>query len=127
MQNYFFVAFGAAFGGMFRYWIAGSVQNFFNAAFPFGTLTVNVLGSFLLGFIIFCFDSQELISSELRVFLTVGFCGGFTTFSTFSFETINLLKDAEYFYAILNASANLFLTLAAVTLAYYLSKILIGG
>ncbi|HPG41515.1 MAG TPA: fluoride efflux transporter CrcB [bacterium] len=124
MQNYFLVGIGAAFGGIFRYWLSGAVQRKLPFTFPLGTLTVNILGSFLLGFIIFFLDSRELISSEMRIFLTIGFCGGFTTFSTFSFETINLIRDAEYFYAFLNAGLNLFLTLSAVILAYYLSKIL---
>jgi len=127
MRNYLLVAAGAAVGGVFRFWLSGSVQKLFNAAFPYGTLAVNILGSFFLAFIIFYFDAQELISSELKVLLTLGLCSGFTTFSTFSLETVYLLQDAEYVYAVLNAAANLFLTVAAVILAYYLSKFLIGG
>jgi len=123
MQKYFLVAFGAAIGGTLRYWMAGVVQKIFSSTFPFGTLSVNILGSFILGFIIFFLDSGELISSEMRIFLTVGFCGGFTTFSTFSFETINLLRNTEYFYAFLNANTNLFLTLAAVVLAIIYQKL----
>jgi CrcB protein len=126
MQNYFIVALGAALGGAFRYWMTGAVQKIFPSTFPYGTLSVNILGSFLLGIIIFFFDYRELIPPEIKLFLTIGFCGGFTTFSTFSFETINLLRDSEYLYAIMNISANLFLTMFAVILAYYLSKIVIG-
>lgn len=127
MQNYFIVALGAAFGGALRYWISGAVQKIFSSTFPYGTLSVNILGSFVLGFIIFFFDTRELISPELKIFLTIGFCGGFTTFSTYSFETINLLQNSEYLLAVMNIGLNLFLTLFAVTIAYYLSKILTGG
>ena len=127
MQNYILVAVGAAFGGLMRYWVSGVVQNIFPFGFPTGTLTVNILGSFILGFIIFYFDTQELITPELRVMLTVGFCGGFTTFSTFSFETINLLRDSEFLLAFINMGLNLFLTLTAVVLSYYLSRVLSGG
>jgi CrcB protein len=122
MQNYLIVALGAAFGGVFRYWMSGAVQKILPSTFPYGTLSVNVLGSFILGYIIFFFDSRELISPGLKIFLTIGFCGGFTTFSTFSLETINLLRDSEYFFAIINMGLNLFLTLFAVILSYYLSK-----
>ena len=127
MQNYILVAVGAAFGGLMRYWLSGVVQNISPYGFPSGTLSVNVLGSFILGFIIFYFDTQELISPELRVMLTIGFCGGFTTFSTFSFETINLLRDSELLLALINIGLSLLLTLTAVVLSYYLSKVLSGG
>jgi CrcB protein len=127
MQNYFLVALGAALGGVFRYWMTGAVQKILPFTLPFGTLSVNVAGSFILGFIVFYFDAQELISTELRVLLTVGFCGGFTTFSTFSFETINLIRDSEYLFAVINISLNIILTLFAVIIAYYLTKIINGG
>lgn len=126
MQNYFLVAIGAALGGIFRYWMTGAVQKFFPITFPSGTLTVNVVGSLILGFVVFYFDSNDLISPGLKLVLTVGFCGGFTTFSTFSFETINLLRDSEYLFAFLNIGLNLFLTLAAVVFSYYLAKIISG-
>jgi len=127
MQNYILVAVGAAFGGLMRYWVSGIVQNIFPFGFPSGTLTVNVLGSFILGFIIFYFDTQELISPQLRVMLTVGFCGGFTTFSTFSFETFNLMGDSEFLLAFINMGLNMLLTLTAVVLSYFLARVLSGG
>ena len=127
MQNYLLVAVGAAFGGVMRYWISGLVYNVMPLGFPSGTLAVNVLGSFILGFIIFYFDTQELISQQLKIMLTIGFCGGFTTFSTFSLETMNLLSDSEYLFAFLNISLNVILTIGAVMLSYYLARVLSGG
>lgn len=126
MQNYILVAIGAAFGGLMRYWVSGAVHNMIPYGFPSGTLVVNILGSFVLGFTVFYFDRLELISPELRVMLTVGFCGGFTTFSSFSFETINLLRDSEFLLAFMNIGLNLFLTLTAVVLSYYLARVLSG-
>jgi CrcB protein len=127
MRSYFLVAIGAACGGTLRYWITGLVQRLVPFGLPLGTLTVNVLGSFALGFLIFYFDTLELLPPPAKLILTVGFCGGFTTFSTFSFETINLLRDSEYFMAIVNIGLNVFLTLAAVVLSYYAAKTLNGA
>jgi len=127
MRSYLLVAVGAAFGGTLRYWISGVVQRLLPFGLPVGTLTVNVLGSFTLGFLIFYFDTLELLPPPAKLILTVGFCGGFTTFSTFSFETMNLLRDSEYLLAIMNIGLNIFLTLAAVLLAYYAAKILSGA
>ncbi len=115
---------GSAIGGGFRYWLSSAVYKFLPETFPFGTLTVNVVGSFILGLFIFFFDERELLNNQLRFFLTMGFCGGFTTFSTFSLETFYLLKDSEYFLASLNVITNVFVCLAGVFLAYAISKII---
>lgn len=126
LQNYIIVFIGAGIGGVLRYWLSGFVYKFFPPTFPYGTLTVNVLGSFIIGIVMYYLDSNELISQQIRIFLTVGFCGGLTTFSTFSYETINYLKDREYLYASTNILLNLFLTLFALFIAYKLSKLLAG-
>ncbi len=127
MKNYFLAAIGAALGGIFRYWMSGLVQKMISLNFPLGTLTVNILGSFILGILLYYFDAREFLSPELKVLLTVGFCGGFTTFSTFSVETVNLLRDSEVLFAFLNMGLSLFLSLAAVVLAFYSAKIWSGG
>ena len=126
MQNYFIVFIGAGFGGALRYWGSDFVYKFLPSTFPYGTLFVNVLGSFFIGLVMYYLDANKLISQDLRVFLTTGVCGGLTTFSTFSFETINFLKEREYFLAGANAILNVFLTLLALFIAYKFSKLLTG-
>lgn len=123
MLNYIYVGLGAALGGGFRYWISNVVYKYLPTFFPFGTLAVNVIGSFLLGIFIFYFDKNELISQNLKLLLTIGFCGGFTTFSTFSFETIKLFQDSEIYLALLNIALSIVLSFLGIYLAYILSKL----
>lgn len=127
MKLYLIVAVGSGFGGMLRYFISDFVQRGSLSLFPYGTLVVNIIGSFIIGLVLFYFDSLELISSETRLFLTVGLCGGLTTFSTFSYETVKLFQDSEFLLAGANILLNVILTILAVYLAYVLSKIIIGG
>jgi CrcB protein len=122
LQNYFLVCIGAAAGGAARYWTSNVVYKFLPTTMPFGTLIVNVVGSFIIGFVIFYLDSNKLITSQTRILLTTGFCGGLTTFSTFSFETVNLFKNSEFFLAGANIILNVVLSFAAVFLAYILAK-----
>jgi fluoride exporter len=126
MQNYFLVIIGAGFGGALRYWLSDVVYKILPATFPYGTLAVNIIGSFILGFIMFYFNSNELINPQLRLLLTTGLCGGLTTFSTFSFETISLFNESEIFLALTNIFLNVFLTLLFVFIAYILAKIISG-
>ena len=124
MQNYILVCLGAAAGGAARYWTSNVVYKFLPTTMPFGTLAVNVIGSFIIGFVMFYLDSNELISPQMRILLTTGFCGGLTTFSTFSFETINLIKDSEFLLAGTNVILNVVLSFTAVFMAYMLGKVL---
>lgn len=124
MLNYFLVSTGAAFGGALRYGISSYIQKHISVIFPYGTLVVNVTGSFILGIIMFYFNDKEFMGSEFRLFLTIGFCGGFTTFSTFSYETFNLFRDAEIGPAIYNVLLNVVLCFVGVYLAYLISKLL---
>jgi len=107
-----YIAFGGAAGSVLRYLIGGAVQRATHAGFPYGTLAVNVLGCFLIGFLIKMFMNAEP-SSATRALLVVGFCGGFTTFSAFSSETLGLFEAGAYGRAALYVLVSLVLCLAA--------------
>ncbi len=124
MKAALFVALGAALGGMCRYSIAGGVHRVLPPGFPYGTLTVNVLASFILSFVLLFFEGKSSLSPGLKLLLTSGFCGGFSTFSTFSYDTMALIQDSEYLLAGLNVVLNVFLTLGAVFLAFVLLRLL---
>jgi CrcB protein len=110
----YWIAFGSALGGAARYSLGGLVQRWAPGEFPLGTLAVNVLGSLLLGFIVRYALETPAVSAEIRAFLTIGLCGGFTTFSTFSYESATLLERGEWSRLALYAGLSLLLTLAAV-------------
>ena len=124
MLNYILVSAGAAIGGALRYGISSYIQRNISVIFPYGTLVVNVVGTFILGIIMFYLNEKELIGNEFRLFLTVGFCGGFTTFSTFSYETLALFRDSEFGLAIYNVLLNVVLCLVGIYLAYLISKLI---
>ena len=124
MLNYILVSAGAAIGGALRFGISSYIQKNISVIFPYGTLVVNVIGSFILGIIMFYLNEKELIGSEFRLFLTVGFCGGFTTFSTFSYETLALFRDSEIALALYNVMLNVILCLVGIYLAYLVSKLI---
>ncbi len=121
-MKYLFVFIGTGFGGMLRYLISTKIYKFVPALFPFGTLAVNALGSFILGALIFWFDDKEFLSANMKLLLAVGFCGGLTTFSTFSFETFNLLRDSELLLAFGNVALNLFITMLFIFIAYIIGR-----
>lgn len=120
--NYIVVGAGAAVGGMARYWLSQFIHKYFVTAFPYGTMTINIVGSFALGFFMYYLSARKMISSEMQLFLTVGFCGGFTTFSTFSLETVNLLRDSEFLLGGINIVGSVVLCLLGTYLAYVISK-----
>ena len=115
MQNLIYIFIGGGIGSVFRYLVQGIVFRIVPSSFPYGTLTVNIVGSFLIGFFVTFFEEKFLISSSLRLFLTIGILGGFTTFSSFSFETITLLKNGE----VLNASMNIVISVSSCLIVTY--------
>jgi CrcB protein len=118
----FYVAIGSAFGGVSRYLLGGLVQRMLDTTFPTGTLFVNISGSFLLGAILrYAVDTPSL-SPEVRGLLTIGFCGGYTTFSTFSYESLALLKDGEWTRAGLYVAASVLLSIAGTFLGFGLAR-----
>jgi fluoride exporter len=122
-MNYLVIFIGAGIGGSLRYFLSGFFYKILPALFPFGTLAVNVLGSFALGIIIFGLDERDLISPLLKLFLGVGFCGGFTTFSTFSLETFNLIRDSEFLLAASNVFLNVIVSFAGIYIGYLVSRV----
>ncbi len=109
-----YIALGGVAGTLSRYGLEGWIQNRTATGFPLGTLTVNLSGSLLLGFIIRVATGTALISPDLRAALTIGFCGAFTTMSTFSYESVALLNDGDYVRAALYMGATILGCVAAV-------------
>jgi CrcB protein len=120
-----YVALGSAIGGVSRYLLGGLVQRMLDTTFPAGTLLVNVTGSFLLGAIIRYALETPSLTPEVRAFLTIGVCGGYTTFSTFSYETMALLEDGEWARAGVYITASVVLSLIATFLGFALARQLI--
>ena len=118
----FYVAIGSALGGVSRYLLGGLVQRILDTTFPAGTLLVNISGSFLLGAILrYAIDTPSL-SPEVRALLTIGFCGGYTTFSTFSYEAVALLKDGEWTRAGFYMAASVLLSIGGTLLGFGLAR-----
>ena len=125
MRTIWAVAVGAALGGVSRYYVASALQQRLGVTFPWGTLAVNVSGSLLLGVLIRYAFATPSMSVELRALLTTGFCGGYTTFSTYSYETAALLEDGQYSRAGLYATASVLVALAATFAGFMLARELI--
>ena len=122
-----FVAFGGALGSVSRYLLGTWVQSVSKSIdFPFGTLTVNLIGCFVIGFLSQLAEARGVFTSETRALVFVGVLGGFTTFSSFGNDTINLVRDGEMFNALANVSANVILGLLLVwlgrTVAFWIWK-----
>lgn len=120
--TYVWIALGSALGGMTRYWLSGMVAAAYGETFPLGTLLINILGSFVIGFF-YTFtgpDGRIIAPSDMRVFVMVGICGGFTTFSSFSLQTLNLMRDGDF----LRAGMNVVLSVALCMLFVWLGHIM---
>lgn len=107
------IAAGGAVGSVLRYWMSAWVHSVAGRGFPYGTLAVNVLGCLLMGFLFALFVERLSSDSVVRAGILIGVLGGFTTFSSFSIETFNLLEDGLWLKAGINAGASLVLCLAA--------------
>jgi CrcB protein len=121
-----YIAIGSALGGMSRYLVAGLVQRLTGAGFPTGTLLVNLTGSFLLGVFLRYGLETPTLTPELRAFQTIGFCGGYTTFSTFSYETVAMLEDGQWSRALAYVALSVGLSVAATLLGLYAARGLIA-
>ena len=125
MLRVFLVGAGGFLGAILRYAIGGWVHDLLqNAWFPYGTLVVNVVGCLLIGFLAGLAEQRSLLGPELRVFLFIGILGGFTTFSSFAYETFSLARDAENFAAAINIFAQLVLGLLGVWFGNALARLM---
>lgn len=117
---YFWIAVGSGLGGAARYWCSGLAARLIGETFPWGTLIVNVVGSFIIG-IVFTLtgpDGRLFISATARQFIMTGLCGGYTTFSSFSLQTLNLIENGQFLYAGANIVGSVVLCLLAVWLGH---------
>lgn len=128
MVTYIWVAIGAAIGGVARYWLSGVVAEQVGESFPWGTLVINVTGSFVIGFFATFTgpDGRVMVGSTARQFVMTGICGGYTTFSSFSLQTLNLTRDGEFLYAGGNITLSVVLCLVAVWLGHLAATLLSG-
>jgi CrcB protein len=121
---YLWVALGGALGSVSRFWLNGIISAKFGETFPFGTLAINVTGSFLIGIFAALAIPEGRMDSQSRAFATqflmIGICGGYTTFSSFSLQTLNLLRDREWLYACGNVILSVILCMIAVWLGWLL-------
>jgi len=114
------IAGGGALGALMRFWVSNGVYAWLGRGFPYGTLVVNLLGSLAMGFLYILFLERMTVSPELRGALLIGFLGAFTTFSTFSIETMNLLEQADYW----KAGANMLISVLACVAAAWLGMLI---
>jgi CrcB protein len=124
MLMYLWVAMGGALGSVGRFWINGMVSRHFGETFPWGTMLINVTGSFAIGFFATMTgsDGRLFAPASVRTFFMVGICGGYTTFSSFSLQTLNLANNGEWFRAGVNVLLSVFLCLAATWLGFLLAN-----
>lgn len=124
MEQLFYIAIMGALGCISRYLLSGFVYKLFGAAFPYGTLAVNLVGAFLIGLIMEFSIRSVLIPPALRIALTIGFLGGLTTFSTFSLETFRLLEEGALVVAMLNVLISVVACLACTWLGIVVARAL---
>ncbi len=119
-MSYLWIAVGGALGSVARFWCSGLAARHFGETFPWGTLLVNVAGSFAIGFFaaLTAPDGRWLVPSRFREFFMIGVCGGYTTFSSFSIQTLSLAEDGEWFRAGANVVLSVVLCLGAVWLGH---------
>lgn len=126
MERLLWVCLGSALGGGARYLLSGWVLRLLGTAFPYGTLAVNVLGSFLLAALMYAGVETAAMSPTVRLAMTTGAMGGFTTYSTFSYETMRYLQDGSFGLALVNVLVTVVGCLVACLLGWWLAKWMLG-
>lgn len=124
MKNFFLVGIGGFIGSIARYYVSKLNLQYDLFSIPVGTLTVNVLGSFIIGILTGISAKSELLSAEWRLFLMVGLCGGFTTFSSFTNENLMLMHNGQFLTILIYTSLSVVLGFIAVYLGYTTTNLL---
>ncbi|NPA67200.1 MAG: fluoride efflux transporter CrcB [Chlorobi bacterium] len=122
IQNVMLIGAGGFLGSIMRYGSNQVMLKVFQTQHPIGTFFVNILGSFLIGLILGVFERGGEVSNNWKLFLAVGFCGGFTTFSSFAVENLNFLQSQQFMMSFLYVGISLFLGLAAVYAGLWITK-----
>lgn len=122
MRSILLVGFGGFIGSIARYLTAAVIQNKSTSAFPIGTLMVNIVGCLLIGLFLGLSEKQNIISPELRLFLTIGFCGGFTTFSSFTNDNVQLINSGALLQVLLYTGLSVIVGIAATYIGYLMVK-----
>lgn len=124
MENYLIVSLGAIVGASARYWVGSWAADRFGTSFPFGTLMINLTGSFLLGFFVILFTDRFLMDPRWRLFAAIGILGSYTTFSTYTYESVNLILNGQVWLGIGNLIGSSVLGAVAVVLGILLGKVI---
>ena len=122
MNQLVYIALGGAFGAVMRYLASTGMHHLLGRGFPYGTLSVNIIGSLLMGFLFIVMIERSSLGAEWRALILVGFLGAFTTFSTFSMETINLLEDGAVLKALMNVMVSVITCLLATWLGVIIGR-----
>jgi CrcB protein len=123
-MKWLYLIFGGILGTVARYLFSGAIYKVFGTAFPYGTLAVNMLGCFLIGIFAALSDKKLFFDPNMRLFLMIGFCGAFTTFSTLILESANLIKDSQAWLAFLNISISVILGFLVFWLGFILGEVI---
>lgn len=124
MEKVLLISLGAILGANARYWLSGWVADKFGIAFPYGTLVVNITGSFVLGLFITLVTDRFLLDPNWRLLIAIGFLGSYTTFSTYTYETMNLILNGQPWLGILNLLGNNLLGGLFAVLGIFLARVL---
>jgi CrcB protein len=122
VQTILLISIGAAVGANLRYWLANQVTKITTPAFPFGTLAINISGSFVLGFFLIWTTDRVIADPRWRLLIAVGFCGGYTTFSSYAYECFALIEQGQWLPAFANMMGSNLLSLVGVVLGAVLAR-----